>query len=80
MKKKELKKELSNLYQKNESLIRELQEIKDLEIDKKLKAILEIAKSLDNSANLIQNYSHSDFGINSEVTINFSYNVSSIKF
>lgn len=80
MKKKELKKELSNLYQKNASLIKELQEIKDLEIYKKIEAIIEIAKSLDKSANLTQTYNRSDFGVNSEVTINFSYNVSSIKF
>lgn len=80
MKKKELKKELSNLYQKNQSLIKELQEIKDLEIYKKIEAIIEIAKSLDKSANLTQTYNRSDFGVNSEVTINFSYNVSSIKF
>lgn len=80
MGKNKLKKELVKLYEKNESLLKEMQEIKEKEFERKVTSIIEIAKTIDSSANLVTNYNHSDFGINTEVILTFNCNLHRIKF
>ena len=80
MKKSKLKKEIINLQERNESLLIELKEIRHKEVQKKISKIIEIAQSLDTGATLVENYCSSDFGIYTEVTLTFNFNVDRIKF
>jgi len=71
MKKKELLKKIENLEEINKILITELFDYKNTQLNKKLDNILNLAREIDQSANLACTYNKTCYGFETEAILTF---------